>query len=313
MPPILRNLGKILSSLRLTVALLGFTMVLIFIATLSQVHLGIHEVQSLYFRSWIAWWDVIPGEKSFSLPLPGGTLLGTLLIINLLAAHSARFKLRWNKAGMIVIHSGILIMLLSEILTGFLGKEAQMKIDEGETVNYSTFPREIELAVAAPDGSGLESVTSIPQSRLKNGSEFPFDSFVLKIRKFHPNADVIPLGKESGDFDPIRASEGIGKNYVVRRKPRETKMDRRDVSAAYVEISPNDSSEPIGLWLLSNALRGEQQFSVGEKVWKMSIRQKRLYHPFSIKLLDFSHDRYLGTNVPKNFSSTDSNHQSGDR
>ena len=42
---------KFLSSLRLTVVLLGLTMVLIFVATLSQVDLGIHEVQGKFFRS----------------------------------------------------------------------------------------------------------------------------------------------------------------------------------------------------------------------------------------------------------------------
>ena len=302
MLPFLKKLGKFLSSLRLTVTLLGFAMVLIFVATLSQVHLGIHEVQLLFFRSWIAWWDVIPGDKKLSLPMPGGTLLGILLIINLLAAHSARFKLRWNKAGMMVIHSGILIMLLGEILTGLLGREAQMPIDEGKSVNYSVFPREIELAVAQPDGTGTETVNAIPQSRLKDGAEFPLDGFTLKIHSYYRNSDIVPEENATGEFERTRATEGIGKRYAVKSKSRETKMDRRDLSAAFVEIIP-DGEKAQGRWLLSNVLKGEQSFVVGGKPWKMSIRQRRLYHPFSIKLLDFSHDRYLGTNVPKNFSS----------
>lgn len=293
---------KFLSSLRLTVSLLGFAMVLIFVATLSQVHLGIHEVQALFFRSWIAWWDVMPGEKKLSLPLPGGTLLGILLIINLLAAHGARFKLRWNKAGMLVIHTGILIMLLGEILTGIFGKEAQMPIDEGQTVNHSVFPREVELAVVQPDGEGTETVTAIPQSRLENGAEFAMDGYTLKIHSYYRNSEIVPEEKSTGDFDRTRATEGIGKSYAVKVKPRETKMDRRDLSAAFVEIIP-DGGKSQGRWLLSNVFKGEQSFEAGGKPWKMSIRQRRLYHPFSIRLLDFSHDRYLGTNVPKNFSS----------
>jgi len=302
MPALLRKIGRFLSSLRLTVTLLAISMVLIFVATLSQVHLGIHEVQALFFRSWIAWWDVVPGGKKFSLPMPGGTLLGILLIINLLAAHGARFKLRWNRAGMLVIHSGILIMLLGEILTGLLGKEAQMPIDEGETANYSVFPREIELAVTSLDGTGTETVTAIPQGRLKDGAEFAMDGYTLKIHSYYRNSDIVPDEKATGEFERTRATEGFGKRYAVKSKSRETKMDRRDLSAAFVEIIP-DGSKPLGRWLLSNALKGEETFAVGTKAWKMSIRQRRLYHPFSIRLLDFSHDRYLGTNVPKNFSS----------
>ncbi len=293
---------KFLSSLRLTVTLLGFAMVLIFVATITQVELGIHEVQEKFFRSWIAWWDVRPGVEKFHIPFPGGTLLGILLIINLLAAHGARFKLSWNKAGMIVIHSGILLMLLGEILTGLLGREAQMAVTEGETLNYSTFPREVELVVIRVDADGLETVTAIPQSRLKDGTEFPFDGFSVKIQSYYPNSEILAESEATEKFDKTRATEGPGEGYAVRRMPLETATDRRDLSTAFVDVIPN-AGQPQGRWLLSNAFKGEQSFEVAGKPWKMSIRQRRLYHPFSIKLLDFSHDRYLGTNIPKNFSS----------
>lgn len=293
---------KLLSSLRLTVTLLGFAMVLIFVATISQVELGIHEVQAKFFRSWIAWWDVMPGEKKFSIPIPGGTLLGILLIINLLAAHGARFKLRWNKAGMIVIHSGILLLLLGEIFTGLLGREAQMSINEGETLNYSTFPREVELVVIRPDGDGVETVTAIPQGRLKDGAEFPFGGFSVKIHSYYANSELLPESDATDKFDKTRATEGLGKGYAVRRTSRETAADRRDLTTAFVEVIP-DGGKSQGRWLLSNAYKGGQSFEAAGRLWKMSIRPRRLYHPFSIKLLDFSHDRYLGTDVPKNFSS----------
>ncbi len=296
------RLFKFFSSLRLTVTLLGFAMVLIFVATITQVELGIHEVQAKFFRSWIAWWDIMPGAKKILIPIPGGTLLGILLIVNLLAAHASRFKLRWNKAGMIVIHSGILLMLLGEIFTGLLGREAQMTVSEGKTLNYSTFPREIELVVIRPDDDGLETVTAIPQARLKDGAEFPLGGFSVKIHRYYPNSEILPESEATENFDKIRATEGLGKDYAVRRAPRETVDDRRDLTTAFVDVIP-DGGKSVGRWLLSNAFNREQSFEVAGKPWKMAIRQRRLYHPFSIKLIDFSHDRYLGTDVPKNFSS----------
>ncbi len=299
---ILRKAGKFLSSLRLTVTLLGFAMVLIFVATIMQVELGIHEVQLRYFRSWIVFWDIIPGEKKFSLPIPGGTLLGILLIINLLAAHTARFSLKWSKAGMIVIHAGILLMLLGEILTGLLGREAQMPINEGQTLNYSVFQREVELVIIEPHTSGEETVTSIPQSRMKGGKVFPMDGFSVKIHSFFRNSEILPESAGTPEFEKTRATQGLGKPFVVRGTPRETQADLRDLTSAFVEIIP-EAEKPIGRWLLSNALKSEESFEVAGKPYRMIIRQRRLYHPFSIKLLDFSHDRYLGTNVPKNFSS----------
>ncbi len=302
MPSTPRNPLAILSSLRLTVCLLGYSMILIFVATIMQVELGIHEVQERYFRSWLVWWDVLPGKKNFSIPIPGGTLLGILLIVNLLAAHGARFKLKWNKAGMIVIHTGIMLMLLGEILTGLLGREAQMSVNEGETLNYSTFPREVELVIIRPDGSGEETVTAIPQGNLKKGASFPFEGFSVNIHSYYRNCEILPASTETEEFDKTRATQGLGQGFAVRRTPPETAMDRRDLTSAFVDIEL-DGGASQGRWLLSNALKGEQEFTIGDETWKMSIRQRRLYHPFSIKLLDFSHDRYLGTNVPKNFSS----------
>lgn len=298
----LQATGKFLSSLRLTVTLLGFSMVLIFVGTVSQVTLGIHDVVELFFRSWIAWWDVMPGEREFKIPLPGGSLLGCLLIVNLLAAHGARFKLRWNKAGMLLIHSGILLMLIGELFTGFLGKEAQMTINEGQMMNYSTFPREVELAVIEVSGDGMETVQAIPQSRLKDGAAFPYPGFTLRIDRHFDNSEILDEKVVGEGFDPMRATAGSGIGYAVRAKPSETAMDRRDIATAFVSVVP-DGGAPPERWLLSNALAGSQSFQAGGKNWKFAIRQARLYHPFSIKLLDFSHDRYLGTNVPKNFSS----------
>ena len=298
----IRNVGNFLSSLRLTVFLLGYSMVLIFIATVSQVHLGIHEVVEQFFRSWIAWWDVMPGKKVFSIPLPGGVLLGCFLIVNLLAAHGSRFRLNKGKAGMLLIHSGILLMLLSELFTGFLGKEAQMTVNEGQIMNYSTFPREVELAVIESTGDGMETVHAIPQSRLKEGAAFPFPGFTLRIDRHFPNSEILEEAVVGDKFDPMRATAGVGVGYAVREKPRETAMDSPNLAASFVSVIP-DGGDPLIRLLLSNVIAGEQSFIAGGKSWKMSIRQARFYHPFSFKLLDFSHDRYLGTNLPKNFSS----------
>ena len=67
------------------------------------------------------------------------------------------------------------------ISTGFLGKEAQMTVNEGQIRNYSTFPREVELAVIESTGDGMETVHAISQSRLKDGAAFPFPGFTLRI------------------------------------------------------------------------------------------------------------------------------------
>jgi len=65
---------RILSSLRLTVICLGLGMLLVFLGTLAQVHLGIHEAQQRYFQSFFVWWP--PEGHGFRIPIfPGGHLI----------------------------------------------------------------------------------------------------------------------------------------------------------------------------------------------------------------------------------------------
>jgi hypothetical protein len=299
---ILRVPIAVLSSLRLTVVLLALCMILIFVATVVQVELGIYEVQQLHFRSWIAWFDVVPGGKKFSVPFPGGMLLGTLLLLNLLAAHIRRFQFRWEKAGLILVHAGIVLMLLGELFTALFSEESQMRLDEGKTSNFSVSSREIELVVIDASQKDAETVTAIPFSRLHDGACFELEGFELRVVRFFRNSELEDIGSASPAFDPMRADQGIGASLAVKDKPRETAMDRRDLSSAFVEIHAADG-KPQGRWLLSNALAGEQEFEANGRRWKMAVRQRRFYHPFSIRLLDFTHERYLGTQIPKNFSS----------
>ena len=81
-----RSIIKPIASLRLTVFCLGLGMILIFAATLDQVNLGIHAVEKKYFQSLFAFWQ-IPGAKfggfHLGLPLPGGYLLGGVVLVNL--------------------------------------------------------------------------------------------------------------------------------------------------------------------------------------------------------------------------------------
>src|SRR6266581_741528 len=111
----LDKVTKILTSMRLTVVCLGVAVVLVFIGTLAQVDEGLYQAQARYFKSWMI-------IRPLNLPLifPGGYLLGVVLIVNLLAAHTARFQLTRKKTGLFMIHAGIILLLLGQLLTDIL-------------------------------------------------------------------------------------------------------------------------------------------------------------------------------------------------
>ena len=94
MNPYVRSLRDFFVSLNLTVVLLALSLVLVFASTLAQVDLGIYAVQQEFYRSWIAIWRV----GGLFVPMPGGYLVGSLLLVNLVAAHVYRLKFEWRKA-----------------------------------------------------------------------------------------------------------------------------------------------------------------------------------------------------------------------
>src|SRR5665213_1790675 len=142
----LKKILKPVASLYLTVALLVMAMVLIYAGTTVQKTMGIQDVQKQFFHSWISWIPLDPALRPFApagetvipggFPFVGGYTLIALLLINLLAAHSVRFKINWKRSGIIAIHLGLIIMLSGELLTSFTSVESQMAISQRQTVQY---------------------------------------------------------------------------------------------------------------------------------------------------------------------------------
>ena len=292
---------RVLASLRLTVVCLGLGMLLIFLGTLAQVHLGIHAVQAKYFQSLVIFWS--PQGARWGIPiLPGGYLLGTVLLVNLIAAHATRFQLSRKKIGIILLHLGVILLLIGQLLTGLFARETQMRMDNGQTLGYSEAPREVELAVIDVTDPQFDQVVSIPEAVLaREGTiQNPTLPFTLNIRRFLPNARLTMRNQEP-QAPPSLATTGFGANVVAAEIPRTVKDDERDLSSAFVEIDGVDGS--LGTWLVSNAITDSQSFTVNGHTYELVMRQRRFYKQFALTLLDFSHDRYAGTDIPKNFSS----------
>ena len=292
---------RILSSLRLTVICLGLGMLLVFLGTLAQVHLGIHAVQARYFQSLLIYWS--PPGTGWKIPvLPGGYLLGTVLLVNLIAAHAVRFQLTRKKLGIILLHFGVILLLTGQLLTGLFARETQMRIDEGQTLGYSEAPREVELAVIDVTDPNFDQVVAIPEEVLARGGtiQSPTLPFTLNVRQFMGNAHLAMRSQEP-QAPPSQATTGPGKNIVVAEIPRTVKDDERDLSAAFVEV--DGVQGPLGTWLISNAIPDPQGFTLNGHTYELAMRQRRFYKQFALTLLDFAHDRYAGTDIPKNFSS----------
>ncbi|HTE04910.1 MAG TPA: ResB protein required for cytochrome C biosynthesis, partial [Planctomycetota bacterium] len=77
-----------LASLRLSCTLLVFLALLTWLGTLEQVNTGLFEVQKKYFESFF----VIHHAGPLAIPLPGATLVMSVLFVNLVMGGLVRIR-----------------------------------------------------------------------------------------------------------------------------------------------------------------------------------------------------------------------------
>jgi ResB-like family len=296
----LNRLYKIFTSLRLTVVLLGLGLVLVFWGTLAQVHLGLYKAQNDFFRSFFIYWS--PAGSSLRLPIfPGGYFIGWMLLINLFAAHLRYYQPGKKKYGIAMIHLGVVLLLFGQLLTDVLSRESMMHLRNGETKNYSEASRQYELAVVDTTEAKTDKVVAIPVSRLLRRGDIrhPEMPFTVHIKSFYNNSSLTE--KSAAGYEEVSTTAGFGSGFWWRGLPHETEMDKRDMPSGIVELLTPQGS--LGTYLVSAFLTRPQVLTHNGRQYELILRGVRFYKPFTVHLLEFRHDKYPGTDIPKNFSS----------
>jgi ResB-like family len=292
------KLWDLVTSLKLTIVCLALLMLLVVACTLAQVQLGTLGAVNLYMRSFVVWWQV-PGTGWSLAIFPGGATVGLVLMVNLVAAQARRLELSWKKAGIWVVHAGLILLFVGEFVTGVFQVETQLAIEEGQTVNYVEHPRQQELTLVDTTDPAWDEVHSVPESLLADGGLVPVPGtpVVLMVRKYWENAQLSTAGP---GFQPV-ANMGVGARVAVQPLRPVVSDDRINMPVAVVE--PRAGGRSYGAWLVSSQLGAPQQFIHEGRTYSLAMRPRRQYLPYSMTLKKFSHDVYEGTSIPKNFSS----------
>lgn len=262
----------VLSSLKLAIACMVVLMALVVACTLAQVELGTWRAVDLYIRSFVVWWTV-PGA-GWRIPVfPGGATVGLVLGANLVAAQWRRFRWSARKAGLWLVHAGLILLFVGEFVTGAFQVETQLSVEEGQTVSYVEDLREVELAVTETTDPAFDEVHAIPESLLAGESDVPLPGTPLTIRVVR----------------------------YVREAPPPSPEELLDLRTAWVEARAGDRS--LGAWRVSNTVAGAHAFTDAGRTWTIGMRPRREHLPFRVTLADFRHELHPGTDIPRTFSS----------
>lgn len=457
----LKKILEPMASLKISVAMFGLGIFLVLVGTLAQTEKDIWEVMAQYFRCWFAWvefrvfappawFPTIEDRNAIGIPFPtgtiqgfwfpGGWIIGGVMVLNLLAAHTIRFKVRakgsqlvlgstltfvglalttlvittgsgmngvmetassdwtfvWNifvgcvgaiaaaclvraglvaekrkvefwllgtiglifggitawllvsgdsvridpsgmrilwqlikatgaglvllvgcmllfdkRAGIVLLHAGVLLLMLNEINVASQHIETQMTINEGQTSNFTQDTRTVELAVIDRSGEDNDTEIVIPKEMLKRSAKneqkisdprLPFD---LKVVDFQQNSQI---EKATGD-EKNPATKGQGLHVISKSIAPTTGTDsggRVDETSIYVELFKKGTDESMGVYLFPLLFGLQDLFDkveVGDKKFDIALRFKRYYKSYKITLNDIQKNDYVGTNTPRDYSS----------
>ncbi|HEY1784919.1 MAG TPA: cytochrome c biogenesis protein ResB, partial [Pirellulales bacterium] len=224
-----------------------------------------------------------------------------------------------KRAGIVLLHAGVGLMMVNELVVYSLHSEGIMPLAEGERLNYAQDVRTVELAVTSPAekpdaGKNQADAADGPEGTLENVTvvrprwseaasviRSPLLPFDVEVLKYFPNSML----REARDKDENLATSGAGKHLVPTSLPAGSGTDtdqKVDLASAYIKLLAKGSGEPIGTYLVSGFLQ-PQSVEVDGKPYSISLRFKRDYKPYIVELADVRKEDYLGTNTPRNYSS----------
>lgn len=235
-------------------------------------------------------------------------LKGTFAGLVLLAGCGMVFK---KRAGIVLLHGGIGLMMFSELLVGLTAVESQISLQEGERANFARDVRSVELAIVHSDSDDSETHTIIPERKLVASLEgtkvedkqLPFG---VKVTEYFKNARVLRIGPV---VKPV-ATQGVGKGAIIDELAPSTGTSSAgsvDYPAAYVRLTKPGSDEELGIYLVSARLTEgtglTDSVEVDGKSYSIGLRFKREYKPYVVELKDVSKTDYIGTSTPRDYSS----------
>lgn len=245
----------------------------------------------------------LPRLGNSSLRILGEMLAGQaatmVLLAGLVLLHSRR-------AGVVLLHGGIALLMFGEVVTGLTAVEGHMQMQEGETAGFVQDSRTVELAVVDRSHAAHDVVVAVPGARLATGGQIthgdlPFD---IEVVRSMPNADLRQVGQD----ETTLANRGVGTSWVAEpiRPVSGTEGGRTNQPAAYLTLLRKGTSQSLGTYLVGLAFSNvgfADRVEVDGRPYDIALRYKRTYKPYTLRLLDVTKDDYPGTSIPRHYAS----------
>lgn len=301
-------LWKLLTSYGLAVIILVLMCALTLYGTLQQKDHGLFDTQQRVFNSLIFFEHIAIGggedAPTIPIPLPGGFLLMTILFFNILSGAIVKARKSWRFPGMIIAHSGILLLLVGGFVQYHFSTKGYMALSKGQSANQYQAYQGWQLEVMPLDAENKPiDAFIITEQQLKSvgeGGSRSFSSadipFEIEVSDYLRNSVPVPVSA------PIAASAETPEiNGSKLLKQAAIKEAEANVGGAYVSVKP--TSGEVQKSILWAGQAGSWVVEVDGKKWALNLDRPRWNVPFVVRLDEFIFDRHPGTSMARKFES----------
>lgn len=275
---------RFLTSLKLAIVCLALLSILVIWGTFYQVDFGVYAAQKRFFDSWFF---LISGI----IPFPGVKSILAVLCINLLSSGIRIFSLKPQKAGILLIHLGTVVLIIGSAFSSFLVNESVLSMYEGEKANISVKHGTWEVAFYKQIGSNIKSIKSCSITDLKNGDTISLSEIgvTATIKDIYQNC--LAFGSSPHAIDSI--------------KPKALSHKREEnLPGMNLVIDKKDGAESLKFDVALYAGAGAPtMYAIDSDTVLMLLQPANVKLPVVVELLNFSKEDHPGTSNAKSYQS----------
>ncbi len=293
MKKLLNTFYRIISSYALAMVLFILLFFLILFGTFYQIDNGLFLAQKNYFSSAY----VLHRLGPIVIPLPGGYTLLALFGVALVGAMM-RVRKAWNRAGILIAHAGVIVMLISSAITFHFSDRGHMRLyptqQSDEFQSYHDW--NVEIGKPAP-GSKLHIIPDTQFKDLEGDKSRTFVSpdlpFEVTLSRYTVNGVPVPPQAPIGGDAPVID----GYRFASLAPELEAEVNTPGIYVSVKDKASGATTDGI-LWGLDIEPLTVQS---GDVYYTIGLDRKRFRVPFTVYLDAFTADFHPGTTMASSY------------
>lgn len=264
-----------IASTKLAVFLIFFLIVIVVAGTLEQSSTGLYQAREKFFDCYLSFLGPIP--------FPGTLTILWLMTVNLSLSFLLRFNFTKKNTGLILSHSGLILLFVSGFIHFYYSQESFIQIKEAEVKSYSQSYDKWQLAIKVFDRETKETKKINLDLSEKAAKSFDLaKDLELFIERRYLNAQVF--------HTPFAGT-------MVKEFPLEKEYEK-NLPAVKLLINKEE------LYLDSEENSFETlEFNDQNKTVSINLKREDYKVPFSLKLIDVRRELHPNSNIASSYSS----------